>query len=398
MKTPAFRFSPLAWLLKTAGSLHVAVVLIAVYAAVLAWATLVEREHGAAAAHFGIYDSDWFTAINLLLAVNVLCVLLARLPWKRRQTGFVVTHAGVLVLLAGCWLTQRNGIEAQLPIYEGHTAHRAYQESCHFELRVAPTGKTDATVRQNPKLICVPFEAGPFSWKKYAELSWFPWRVAYRSRAAIFDQGGITLETLDYSAEPAPSARVRLTVDGAAGEFDVPLASEDLPERMKKKCTVEGKRRRVNVALRQDEVDLGFQLYLREFRRKLDPGAVMASHYSSRVDILDRGNPPKKLWPNVLITLNSPVDCTDPETGRTYRLFQSGFDGPWLPGEAEFDRLVEGDRSRDRVYLSRLSVNYDPGRRLKHLGCLMIVVGIVIVYYLRPRWFFLASRKQRREK
>ena len=64
-------------------------------------------------------------------------------------------------------------------------------------------------------------------------------------------------------------------------------------------------------------------------------------------------------------------------------MFQSSFEGPWLPGEAEFDRLVHGDRSRDQIYLSRLSVNYDPGRGLKYAGCLLIVVGIVIVYYLR---------------
>ena len=41
------------------------------------------------------------------------------------------------------------------------------------------------------------------------------------------------------------------------------------------------------------------------------------------------------------------------------------------------------DHSRDQVYLSHLSVNYDPGRGLKYAGCLMIVVGIGVVYYSR---------------
>ena len=112
----------------------------------------------------------------------------------------------------------------------------------------------------------------------------------------------------------------------------------------------------------------------------------MASHYSSLVDFLDRGASPKKLAQQVLIAPNAPVDFADPQSGRTYRLFQSGFkDPPALPGEPEFDQLVGTDRSRDRVYQSQLSVNYDPGRGLKHLGCLLIVVGIVMVYYLRPR-------------
>lgn len=114
----------------------------------------------------------------------------------------------------------------------------------------------------------------------------------------------------------------------------------------------------------------------------------MASHYSSLVDVLDRGNPPQVLDKDVLITLNAPVDVSDPRTGRTYRLFQSSFAGPWRPGQPEFDQLVGKDRSRDQVYLSRLSVNDDPGRGLKYVGCLLIVAGIVVVYYLqvhRPR-------------
>ena len=39
-------------------------------------------------------------------------------------------------------------------------------------------------------------------------------------------------------------------------------------------------------------VELGFQVRLHKFRRKLDPGAAMASHYSSLIDILDRSEPP----------------------------------------------------------------------------------------------------------
>ena len=47
------------WLLRcmALGSLQLAVALIAIYAVVLAWATLIESRYGAAAAHFGIYDS-----------------------------------------------------------------------------------------------------------------------------------------------------------------------------------------------------------------------------------------------------------------------------------------------------------------------------------------------------
>ena len=137
--------------------------------------------------------------------------------------------------------------------------------------------------------------------------------------------------------------------------------------------------------MRQDDVDLAFEVDLHKFQRKLDPGSGMPSHYSSLVDFLDRGKPPQRLQENVLITLNAPVDFAEPGTGRAYRLFQSSFSGPWMPGDPEFDRLAGTDHSRDQIYLSRLSVNYDPGRGLKYVGCLAVVAGIVMVYVLRKR-------------
>jgi hypothetical protein len=374
---------PLRWslgLLAAAGSLRLAVALIAVSAGVLAWATLVESRHGAAAAHFAIYDAGWFTAINVLLALNVLCAVIIRFPWKWRQAGFLVTHLGILVLLAGCLATRQFGIEAQLPIFEGRTAHQAYQESYHFQLQVKPAEPRAAAAAEP---ICVPLVIGPFSWDRYATLSWFPWRVARRSQGTIYDADGVRLDMLDYQSEPQPTARVRLSVDGTAKEFDVVASPDEASEA--KQQVVAAKRRRVTISMALDEVDLGFQLYLRQFQRKLDPGAGTPSHYSSLVDVLDLGRPPKKLRENVLITLNAPVDFTDPQSGRTYRLFQSSFSGPWTPGEPEFEQLIRGDRSRDQVYLSRLSVNYDPGRGLKYLGSLLAVVGIALVYGNRRR-------------
>ena len=90
-------------------SLELAVVTIAASVLVLAWATLwVERLYGSEAARFAVYGTWWFAALLLLLALNVLAAALIRFPWRKKQTGFVVTHAGILVLLAGClWSARR---------------------------------------------------------------------------------------------------------------------------------------------------------------------------------------------------------------------------------------------------------------------------------------------------
>jgi len=58
-------------------------------------------------------------ALNVLLGLNVLCAAVVRFPWKKSQIGFLVTHAGILVLMLGAVLTRVAGIDANLPVFEG---------------------------------------------------------------------------------------------------------------------------------------------------------------------------------------------------------------------------------------------------------------------------------------
>ncbi len=145
---------------------------------------------------------------------------------------------------------------------------------------------------------------------------------------------------------------------------------------------VTGKGRKVALTLRRDEVDLGVQVFLHKFRRKLEPGASQAAHYSSLIDLLDRDDASRALRSNVLVTLNAPLDFTDPATGRSYRLFQSNFAGPLEAEKLDIPWTGPADPP-PRLYLSVLTVNHDPGRGWKYLGCLLIVGGIFYNYFLK---------------
>ena len=90
-------------------SLRFAVVLISLLAIVLGVGTFVESAYGTEAVKFGVWNTWWFTLLNALLAVSIFCAAAIRYPWKRHQTGFVITHIGLLVLLMGCLFSQRGG-------------------------------------------------------------------------------------------------------------------------------------------------------------------------------------------------------------------------------------------------------------------------------------------------
>jgi len=196
------------WLYRSLASLQLAVVLIVILAVVLAWATVVENRFGLKVAQFGIYRTWWFEALNFLLGLNVLMAAVVRFPWKRRHLGFLLTHAGILVLLFGCVVTRQKGIDAYVRVIEGDTVHRATSSSLqHFELDVTPAnGDPGMTIN-------VPFRAGPFNWNEYGDAPedpqriaydtrcWFPWRFGRRDRGLLYDEEGIRLEVLDYYSD-----------------------------------------------------------------------------------------------------------------------------------------------------------------------------------------------------
>ncbi len=639
-------------------------VLIAIYTVVLVWATtLIERNYGydSRAVFFGVYDSWWFALLNVLLAVNVLMWALVRLPWRRRHLGFLLTHSGILVLMAGFMVSHFWGVESRLHLFEGNAQHRALNDTLYLKLAVlagetSPSGAAAGSAPQS--VVEIPFRGGPFNWNEYDRLPYLPWHLARRDRGTVYDRDGVRLEVLDYYAnsrevevprvrltaapgarparslgdtagetvelvvrptrdphgpgrrelaagqrmvfwlagspaevdallearpegdvgpsgqlvlhaageairlpvhelqpgnrrplgdtglevelvqfipqllgvqleifhgeepaqrmllladfpelnrhdtkngvygvfffdpdaerseedqarldprvllnarraridlvqgpdsklyyrvwrppgafasgplpaggepsvllgetpealtvrvldfEPAerpgtkllpqpfnrklspgrkqPQAHVRLTVDGRSEEFwlaGLPYGMADMDEQGRLtplprdfRRHVAGEGRRVSLTMPRGSVELGFGVHLHRFDRKLDPGANTVSHYSSVVDFLDRGDPPQPILEDVLVTLNAPVDFTDPATGRSYRFYQSSFDGPFTPGDPQYEQNVVDRAKQERMFLSVLSVNYDPGRGLKYFGSMLLSIGCVLIFYMR---------------
>jgi len=164
---PVFRFL---------ASLKVAVSLLIVLGVVLATATVLESKFGREWAQWYCYTSGWFIGLIAALCLNIASAMLIRFPWKkpmivfvllqtvlmvlmyfsytswfagsamtlwpilsclivlsllvlmatlivapsqRHQIGFLVTHAGVLALMAGALQTSLLGIEGRLAFAEG---------------------------------------------------------------------------------------------------------------------------------------------------------------------------------------------------------------------------------------------------------------------------------------
>jgi hypothetical protein len=95
-----------------------------------------------------------------ILGANILCAALIRFPWKRRQTGFVITHAGLLIVLAGSWFSLKYGDEGQVAMLEGETAATMTRTDAPV-IRVRPLDPQAGTPTSE---YAIPFRPGAFAW------------------------------------------------------------------------------------------------------------------------------------------------------------------------------------------------------------------------------------------
>src|SRR5258708_5798398 len=108
---------------KFISSIKLALPMILLVSACLAAGTIVESRYSTAVAKRFVYGTWWFGGILLLLGLNVFCSAISRFPWKKHQTGFVITHLGILCILAGSLITQRFGVDGQIALTEGEEGH-----------------------------------------------------------------------------------------------------------------------------------------------------------------------------------------------------------------------------------------------------------------------------------
>src|SRR5262249_43137289 len=141
-------------------SLKLAVICLSALAASLAFATWFESNYGTSAAQDYVYKSTWFAVVLAFLAANILCAALIRYPWKRRQTGFVITHSGLLILIFGSYWSFRTADEGIVGMLEGESREQLVRRNDPV-IRIR---EVDPHTQEPRREYDLPFKPGPFRW------------------------------------------------------------------------------------------------------------------------------------------------------------------------------------------------------------------------------------------
>ena len=141
-------------------SLKLAVICLGSLALTLAVATKFNSDYGQNAVNDYIYQSRCFALLLGFLAANIFCAAAIRYPWTKRQTGFVITHIGLLVVIGGSWWASQSSDEGQLGLKEGEST----SELIRNHKPVIYVKAIDPHTQKELGTYKIPVQPGAFDW------------------------------------------------------------------------------------------------------------------------------------------------------------------------------------------------------------------------------------------
>ena len=111
----------LLYLYKFFCSLKLAVFTLSALILLFAIGTFYESAQGRERAQELIYDSVYMNVLLSLLALNIVAVMLDRFPWKKKHTGFLLAHFGILFVITGAFITRFYGVDGHIRLNPGET-------------------------------------------------------------------------------------------------------------------------------------------------------------------------------------------------------------------------------------------------------------------------------------
>jgi len=110
-------------------SYKAAIVLMLLYAFILAIATFVEKFSSTETSKALIYYSPLFILLQLLLVVNYVFIFIKCRLWEKKKWGNIVVHSAFIVILTGALITHLFGKEGSIHIREGETTNQMIIQS-----------------------------------------------------------------------------------------------------------------------------------------------------------------------------------------------------------------------------------------------------------------------------
>jgi len=172
-----------------------------------------------------------------------------------------------------------------------------------------------------------------------------------------------------------PAALAEMTIDGHTEEFWI-RRSPSLDPLFQRVTFPSGV---YEVAFDVDRKDLGFVLKLDDFEVGFDPGTEQAPNSVSEVRLSDESMG--------IADRPHTISMNEPLTHRDYTFYQSSYVRHVDPRTGQ----------EDGRFQSVFQVAIDPGRRVKYAGCILVVLGAFVQFYMRAGLFSDGGKREREQ-
>jgi len=288
-------------LLPRLASLRISVVCIALLFILTAWGTLYQAEHGLYAAQTRFFHSWFFLvwgvipfpgaqAVILALFVNLLASMVFRVKYSLGNLGNVVTHAGILFLLVGSFVTYHFAQESYLPLAEKEVSNvsldRRIWELAAWQEPTAGVERKVTAVELGPDQTGREIDFSEYGIKAVVSNYYRNCKLEEISQGGVAQAGAVKLAPRSPAQDPEDNtAGAILRVKKADGsEQEVLLyGGQDEPVRV---ASGNGAFR---IALRQQRHPLPMTMRLLDVRKKDYPGTGIARSYESDVEVESDG-------------------------------------------------------------------------------------------------------------
>jgi ResB-like family len=298
--------------------------------------------------------------IGAVLLVNLIAAHTKRFRWNLRKLGIHLTHAGLIIMLAGGLFTDLFAVESHMRLSIGDTKNFS-EDPRKMELAVIDTSDAEFDqVTAIPEAVLR--RGGTIEHKS------LPFRIAVRhyyqnSRLKMASEAGGSLKPV---ANQGPGAQVVVEpIPRATGvnDRDVVSAAVEIitPERslgtwlvsdaLGASQTFSAGGRTWQLAMRPARYYKPYSVTLQKFTHEKYPGTEIPKNFASKVTLID---PDRAVDRNVLIYMNHPLRYR----GETY--YQAGFE--------------RDDRT------SILQVVRNPSFIAPYIACIVVGVGLLVQF------------------
>jgi hypothetical protein len=310
--------------------------------------------------------------IGGVLVINLIVSYARRYPFKLKNSGLLMIHGGLVLLLVGQLLTDVLSVESAMRMEHGET--KSYSEDFHaIELVLIDTSNPD-----RDRVVSV-----PGSWLRPDATFDLP-ATPFRMRVKDFWVNADILNTSAHGALPSGANQgagngryvLPLAPTYKMNERNLPAATVELSHNggsvgswlvshLLLPQPVEHEGRSFRIALRPKRHYKPFSLTLLDLRHDVYQGTQIPKNFSSRVRILNPGTGEDR---EVLIYMNNPLRYS----GLTFYQYQMAAEGP--------------------VRASTLQVVRNPGWITPYLACLLVGFGMTLHFVIHLMAFLRKRR------